>query len=60
MQKRTNYITIPMEEYERLAKAEAYLQAVINSPSYNMQATAEAIKAALGNSERDAEGSGLL
>ena len=58
MQKRTNYITIPMAEYERLTKADAYLQAVTNTPSYNLPSIVEAINAAMGNMERDAEGSG--
>lgn len=51
-QKFTTTITIPVMEYERLIKASAHLETIINTPTYNLQATAEAIKAALARAEQ--------
>lgn len=58
MQRKTNYITITVTEYERLTKADAYLQAILNAPSYQRKEATDAIVAVLEKSERDAEGSG--
>lgn len=43
MQRKTNYITIPMAEYERLARSDAYLQAIVNAPNYQRKEATEAI-----------------
>jgi hypothetical protein len=43
MQRKTNYITIPVDEYERLTRSDAYLQAIINAPSFQRKEATEAI-----------------
>lgn len=47
MQRKTNYITIPTEEYERLTRSDAYLQAIVKAPNYQRKEATEAIVAAL-------------
>lgn len=60
MQRKTNYITITVEEYERLTRSDAYLQAILNAPIFQRKEATEAIVAVLERTERDAEGSGSL
>lgn len=45
--KRTNHITITTREYERLTRAEAMLDTIVNAQLYNLSHTVEAVKAAI-------------